>query len=834
MMYELQPSASQMPLTPRAFVSRTLPIRPPATGADTVAFGRTAPLPNADHVIPLLRQSGKTTQVIKFGALNDPLAKQPPALQMKVRGVTRHQGKLGEAVGPIGKLAASNWKDGQRLSFTLAQKRIQLSAPGFGPIGMVPPEIADRIYPILAANPKAFHFELSNMIAGTTQGASTIGLRVNLLYDGNDPQEDAAARKAFTGVLNDPRCKDSAMLYQPATSPEEVLRLILQHERKTHGAQAARQMSTVIDTIAAKIKDPSNKRILLLGHCKPDGDTLGCVVGMQNIIKLMDPTRQVDTAVDDRIPGLFRNKVPGVNDIKHPDNPDKLLQIRQLITEIEDKLRHPSGKPQDQPELLKGRLAGLRHEERILSDAKNLLNPQDEYDLVITMDIPTPTRFTDKFKPYLDKAKDVIFIDHHPARFNEWDAAKDSTGLDIESIRQKNLAWVAEAVGACAQMMTVIGDRLVPQLNQVAQGTPVRQAFPQSAQQQQLARYVAGLVTGMCTDTGSYTRTASLTPDDMNKPVEARPNFQPEGVAKWLMNLTQQLKGDRIDKKWLRENITYGISDKAHALAMAFAKAGTVERPEIGYGAIEVDYDQMNAVWQTALEDDGAVTLLDIQNEFKYSDIMGRLKGDPRAQRRGEAPGPYANDGVAVLICQDKQQGELDEKLQIASDNSLRLSIRSSNGTNHAETIASLFGGGGHGAAAGGRVDLPGVTLKTPLGIQLNGQLTQDLSAVLQALQHNLKVLHNPRLSDAEKQRQSIPVGVVADPSGKPCAALIADVVATLRQTQGRGGGSNPNEKPARGRGHGGRVTSFPQPTPPATDASGRPQPKFPPMRRRG
>lgn len=755
-------------------------------GTPTQAQTLTAPKrpdvfqPAFGNVVPLVRKQGRATQILTFRGLQDPLINQPPGLQMKVRGVTRHQGKLGEKVGSIGKLAASNWKDGQRINFTIGRRGIDLTVPGFGPIGSVPPEIGQKILPVIQKYPNRFQFELSNVIAGTTKGAPTIGMRVNLVYTGQSKSEADDIRIAFNMVLNDPRCKDAAMLYQAPTSPEQVLKLILRHEEVTKGKAAAHQMETVINTITDKIKDPNNKRILLLGHCKPDGDTLGCIVGLKNAIELMDPTRTVECAVDDKIPGLFRNKVPGMDTIKHPTNPAKVVEIDRMLVDLRHKLANPTGLPQDKPELLKGRIQALENEKKILSNKANLLDPKAKYDLVITMDIPTPTRFTDKFKPYLQNAKDVVYIDHHPHRFNEWDAAKNETGLDMAAVQKKNLAWVADSVGACAQMMTVIGDKLLPQMRQIANGAPLAKIFPDPAQQEKLARYVANLVTGMSTDTGSFTRTANLLSTDMNKPVEQRPNFQPEGVAKWLMNTTQAMPQGGINKKWLRENVTYGVSDAAHDLMMEFATRGTRPDSKLGFGVVQVDYDQMNAVWQTAMEQDGAVTLLDIQNEFKYSQVMGDLKGMP-----GE-------DKIAVLICQDKKKGELDEKLQIAKDNGLRLSIRSSNGTEHAELLASLFNGGGHGAAAGARVDLPGVELNTPLGVTVNGVATKDTRLILQTMRRNLEVLHNNTLTDAQKKAQLTPLKVVEDPTGKPCADLMTDIVAEMRKSQPAGAPTRP------------------------------------------
>ena len=673
--------------------------------------------------------------------------------------------------------------------------------PGYGEIGRVPDEIARFIYRHVVANPDSFRFELSNVIAGTTKGAETIGLRVNLIYDGKAGTTQDAVRMAFNTVLNETKCKDTAMLHQPKTSPEEALALILDHERAKGGDLAVQQMQSTIDTIAAKIRDPKNKRILLLGHCKPDGDTLGCVVGLKSAIELMDPTRKIDMAVDDKIPGLFRNKVPGVDEIKRPKDPTKIRSLQKEIRQL---------KKEEQSESVKNRLAMLEQELAEMKDASRLLNPRATYDLIITMDVPTPKRFTGNFKRYFDKAKDAIYIDHHPFRYNEWDNAAEETGLDIQQALGRNLVWVADSVAAAAQMVGILGSRLVPEFTEIANGKKSCEVYETQEQQDDVDQYAAGLVTGMSTDTGSFTRTANLTPQDMAKPVQNRPNFNPEGMAKWMMGLTD----GRIDKKWLRENITYDIPDKtlkdeaqssARDAMLEYALQGKKVYPEISLGIVQVDYDQMNEVWQTAREVDPEVTFLDVQNAFKYSEVMSALRGDPEKQggssrsRRsprgasGDQPlrvrtkesytGKFDNARIAVLICQDKKKGQLDEKVQTATQNGLRMSFRSADGTDYAEVLASLFSGGGHGAAAGGRVDLPEVTLDTRLGVKINGTPERDPATILQTLRKNIAVMKNESIPQQDKTKNLTPVSVVTDATnGKTSAEWLEALTTEIRK----------------------------------------------------
>ena len=70
--------------------------------------------------------------------------------------------------------------------------------------------------------------------------------------------------------------------------------------------------------------DPKKKNILVLGHCSPDGDTVGCVIGMTAALKGAYPERNIDASIDDDIPNSF-SKVPGVEDIKRPSTYVKVL-----------------------------------------------------------------------------------------------------------------------------------------------------------------------------------------------------------------------------------------------------------------------------------------------------------------------------------------------------------------------------------------------------------------------------------------------------------------------------------------------------------------------------
>jgi nanoRNase/pAp phosphatase (c-di-AMP/oligoRNAs hydrolase) len=323
----------------------------------------------------------------------------------------------------------------------------------------------------------------------------------------------------------------------------EVMSTILKYERQNHGCKAANAMREVVVNIVKELESPNNKNILLVGHCKPDGDTIGCVLGLKNALDLKCPDKNVVCAVDDKIPGLFRHKIPGISDVMKRPAPQELFDhLHEQLAQLEAKEQTPA--VQNQIDILNSEIETLK-------DPKNVLDPEQKFDLVVMMDVPMPKRFTHRFKDQIEGADKVIYIDHHPYRIQEWEAAKNSTGVDMKKVHSDKLGWIAELVPAATQQVAIIGSMLLPELSSIGAAKLTQ------SQKEKLDAFVASTVTGMATDTGAFTRTANLLPQHIEVPVQERPNFKPEGLAKWLMNLTP----DSINKKWLREEITYDISD---------------------------------------------------------------------------------------------------------------------------------------------------------------------------------------------------------------------------------------------------------------------------------
>ena len=833
-----------------------------ASGRDTVSFSKKA---DNNSLINTYKY-GNVIHVSFKGRFNDPVNADSTSLQMKVRGVTNHQHNMfddscSNVDDNITRLAQRDWKEGKKITYEIvepeekhgvnkkangknkhekeAPSRIELTDPNTGVIGRVPDEIATDLIKLMKGRERDFRFELSNVIAGTTKGASTIGLRVVLKYTGKDQKTKQDVEQTFDSLLNskDTKVKSEVMLYQPISSPEKVLERIFNVEAKDNGVKSAQEVKEAITSISEQINDPKNKNILIVGHCKPDGDTLGCVIGMETAIKGSFPDKHIDCAVDDKIPGLFREKMPGIEDVKRPFNPERIKTVEKSL----DYLRK-----QEQTPTTKSQIELFEHELNELNDPKNLFdqNPLEgkdpkKYDLVLIMDVPTPKRFTGAFKNYIENAGHVIYIDHHPHRINEWEDAKPVTGVDMNKIHDEHLALVCESVPAATQLVTIVA-------NQAGiLGKTMKNNIEEAK------KFVASIITGTSTDTGSFTRTANLLPEHAKMPVKQRPNYLPEGMTKWLVDELDKNSDGGIDKKWLRDNITFDIPDRRLSYVanegeelsprdkmLTYGIDGREDAPELGVGFISIDYDQMYDVWQDSLKQDEDITLLDIQNGFKYSEIMGALKADSsklqkKQEKEDEAStktgkpnkkgkleykspyemknqatdklqetqdddqsmtleekakyvydSPFEDDKIAVLIIQDRKKGAITENSEIADQNGLRLSIRSQDASDHAELIASLFGGGGHGGAAGGRVDLPGVELDTPLNVKINGEISSDPAVIYKELKRNYEITHNSNLSPELKRQMSAQIELekTDEDSGSTTKQLITDLVKEIRK----------------------------------------------------
>ena len=726
---------------------------------------------------------GNITKITFKGRLKNPT---PPAIQMKVRGVSHHQ-KAPEGVKDnfidrnVEKLANSNWIDEKRLSFSIQKfgenEKILLFDPKYGEIGRVPDEISPYLIKLLKRHGKDFRFQLSNVIAGTTKGAPTIGLRVNLLYTGKDPKIREKADRAFDFLLNsdDRGVADVIMPYQEKTSPKEILTRIFDIEEEANGTQTAKNILKTIECISNEINNPENKNILLLGHCLPDGDTLGCVLGMHAAIKSTYPNKNVKCSVDDKIPGLYRDKLPGINEVKRPYSLKSIQELEKNIAKL--KAQPKSAIVRQQIKVYENELKELRKNETYFDpEVKEGENPT-KFDLVILMDIPSPSRFSEAYKNYIQNAGKVIYIDHHPYHYDEWSNSEEKFGIDMEQIKEDNLSLIVPSIPAATQLVTVVSDK-------------AKMLRTTLANQEYSKQFVAGIISGTSSDTGCFTRSANLTPEDIQKPVKQRPNFKPEGMAKWLIAQLDK----NINKKWLREKIVYDIPDthstmnsnSAREKMIEYAKNSQVIYPKEGIGFVNITYEQMYEIWEEARKTDKKTTLIDIQNSFKYSEVMGALRDAPDKGPKNSAiesyASPYEEDKIAVLIIQDKEKGRLDSNSKLAEKNGIRMSFRSKEGTIYAELLASLFNGGGHGSAAGARIDLDGINIESKISVEINGKVERNPEMIYKALMKNYAIKNSSTLTDSEKIESSYKFNIISDEQGENIPEIIDNITKYIRK----------------------------------------------------
>lgn len=760
-------------------------------------------------VAPITVQNlGNVTKISFRGNFVDPNA---PAIQFKVRGVSHHQKEFGSpnensyADRNVERLADSDWKDGQRLRWSVGRdsegkEQIFIGAPEIGELGRIPNEVTPSLLKLMKKHSKDFTVQLSNVLAGTTKGAATIGLRANLIYTGNDPKVKADTEKVFNGLLNSDKkdVSDVIMLYQPVTTPKQVLQKIFSNVEEKQGEDAANRVLDIVDSISKELTDPENKNILLLGHTSPDGDTIGCVLGLQAAIKANYPTKNVVCSIDDKIPGIYRDKLPGIRNITKPSDPNLLGKLRADLEQ--EKAKKQNFQTRNAIRTLQRQIEALENSAKMMGGAGKNSEVPEKYDLVVLMDVPSPSKFTGSYKSEIESAGKVIYIDHHRPRFEEWNAHKARTGIDVQQIQKDNLALVLPEVPATTELVSVIADN-AGLLEKTLQ-------MPELAKQ-----FVASIVSGTSSDTGGFTRTANYKPSDMSKPVQERPNYYPEGLAKWLI----EKLGNTVNKKWIRENIVYDLPDKKLANMPQTSRGKMIDYclksqsiyPKTGFGAISLTYEQMQEILDLARMTDREVTFDDVQKAVKYSEVMSALQEAPGIKTKQSKiqpyKSPYQDDKISCFLLQDKKEGCLDELDETATENSIRLSFRSQEGTLYSLQLASAFDGGGHGSAAGARITLEGLEMNSPLAIKVitdvnadnfdkkdaenyepkyETSIVYDPAIIYKAVIENEAIKDNLGLSQKELEVRLHKFEPVIDAKGKPIVELINGLVEEIRDSK--------------------------------------------------
>lgn len=263
-----------------------------------------------------------------------------------------------------------------------------------GVVGSIPERYEDIIRESID-DPKS-KFTINYISQATDKPEKPIYIHFDAILPNHDQEVDTAAKEvdiAARELVSDDKTKEFAVFYQPEKSPEDVLNLMAPAE--------------TVQNIVEEINKAKN--ILVVGHKAPDGDAIGCTLGLHAALKTIG--KNVDACIDDGIPGLFRHNLPGID--------TDLKTAAQL-----DHSKH--------------------------------------YDLVIMMDTPTPSRVGNIDDFIKQDGTKLVMIDHHPLRQDEWDDEMKRTGISLDKVRNDGLLWVKEDVPAAAEMVAGLIEKILP------------------------------------------------------------------------------------------------------------------------------------------------------------------------------------------------------------------------------------------------------------------------------------------------------------------------------------------------------------------------------------
>lgn len=692
-------------------------------------------------------QNNNLIHVISFGktSFSPEKYEQIPSLKMKVAGVSHFQDAIRE-------VSDSDARRNPQINFELIpeKKEIRLIYQKTGKqIGYIHHEILEHLYDDIAQNPEDYKLELAGVMRDPK--FSNQGLRVRLNYAGKDTTK---TKEVFEKITETPSCIRITYPYQKAESPQSILNLILNFNEQLHGESAKRETQQIVDNIAQVITDPKNKTFLLWGHKDPDGDDVGSMLGMKNAITLTGADKKVDCAIDDRIPNLFRY-LSDINSIKHPK---KAEIVKTLSAEIKEK--QSSGAIEEASILEKIR--------DYFAQTTKSLQKNKIYDVVILMDVSTPDRAGFNIASHIGPNTKVIIIDHHMKNLEAWTKAKARSGIDIEKVQRDKLMWVEDRVPAATEQVAVIAGKINPRLNDA-------KAKYSRKEMNIVKRLAAAILTGLQTDTSGYSRSANLLAEDMKLPAHQRPAYRPIGLAKWFSLIT--------DRKITRNLIESGMDNREGKLRTikpltdSFVAQHAFRNDELQLNYAIVEKSEIDKLWLEAAKTLPEVTQKDILGKIKYSTAFKRLKkllNNPRG----------SDDIITYLMSQTSAKGKLDVNGKKSTENMVSFSFRSKSGTNHASLLANLLNGGGHGAAAGGRIAGENVDLKTKVNVIIDGKVETDTAKILETLRQNYAIDHGEEVATGavKKQIGTIPAAIAE--SGKNINELIADVVREIRKSQ--------------------------------------------------
>lgn len=576
-------------------------------------------------------------------------------------------------------------------------------------LGTLPGLVNKFIGKELTENADDFEVGVS-YVRNNRQGLKDI--KVSVKYTG----EDKNITGRITRLSLHPDAKRFITPQLLSATPSDMLHVILKNGQNFDGDDRANEIRTSVNKIANTLKDEKNKSVLLVGHSTPDGDTIGCVLGMKYALGMLDQEKNVDCLINDRTPASF-NYLDGVKDIMIYDK-----------SKLEDNEFLPEEYVENYPEFDKTK----------------------KYDVIMFMDVPTPERAMMNLKTNMDDSTKVIYVDHHPKNINGWDKQKDFTGIDLKKIEKENLLLVEDRSPSAVQVMVGITSRILPWLNKNA---PIPEEHKENFEKSSKA-----FLTGLFTDTGGFYRDSNPKPSDEKYSWWKKPDYKTKALAKWFT--------EKTDGKLTANFVKNGLESSSDAVnkheqfIKEIVKNSIVGNPSLGVQGIQLPVAEFNKLQAQVLKENPEFTFNDVRNTFKMK--LKTLLNDNSNS--------YKDNAVAYLTC-------------VSESGNISFSFRSKTSTNHAAILAGLFNGGGHGAAAGGHINMKDVDYNSKFSVNVNGEKETNFVKINKALQENFEIKES-KMSPEEQEAKMNKIELVKaeEGSGKTINELIESEVAEIRR----------------------------------------------------
>lgn len=752
---------------------------------------------NADY--KLITQ-GNTLRLISFKALQDPLVatNRNPSIRLGLENSDLYQENI---------IATSDIKRGAPIKIRVLSNEeskdlprphnigIELRTSDDKVIGNLPRSVSNAIGEYIIEEPGAFAFNLYGTVPKKQ------GKPANVLVD----IEYYGKKKA------DVQGKINTLLFKNCVSPDEILHRILDYKKVLYGekigTEKIQETQLAINTITNTIKNPKNQKILLIGHNKPDGDTLGCCVGLKAALDYMGK-QQVDIAIDDFSAGFLRS-IAQTKDIKK--SPEFKKEFEKGMEKRASEVINEDSNLSKLSEIYSVRQLKEYYANNIIT-----LNPDEQYDLAIFLDTSSPSRVSPEIKEYAKRAKKVIFIDHHPVQQKEWQNENINNGITIEELKRQHLFWVEPKVPANTELVSVIIDKLLPNLTERFRNEYYTNTIS-AKDKDNITKMATALSIGTLTDTSGLRRNINRTAEDYEVPREKRTTFAPSGLVDWLLNLTNGEETKRSLKKKMEFDLPnkskfyfpkdyvdfYNTEpDKEEFINLEMPDPDIIQAsddynnnimkritkdmelnskvyPEIGLAISQIPYDSLKNFLYEANLTRPEVNMRDIVGAYKFNPVTIALKYKPKSEYYKSifsVDPRYEENKILTTIRQEEVKGSLNANFHVAEKNSLGFSFRSQEGSDYALILATLFGGGGHNAAAGATVSLPGITFDSKLAVIINGKKETGINKIYQMTKQSFE--HNylyPELPNG------IEIKLAIDDDGFEINELIEKMVVQIR-----------------------------------------------------